>query len=180
MRGSWKDGAGSADATFLRPPHILRLIGLMPDRRYAMDLERGTRLYDRVDRASELPMLVLAAAMLPLILIPLLIDLSAGAEAAFWTANWLIWAAFAAELGLKTYLAPSRRQYLVQHWFDVLIVVIPFLRPAADRAEARVPCDCCVSFARWRFSPGSASRGSRSRGGAAWATCSRLAWSPFS
>ena len=137
MRGSWKDGAGSADATFLRPPHILRLIGLMPDRRYAMDLERRTRLYDRVDRASELPMLVLAAAMLPLILIPLLIDLSAGAEAAFWTANWLIWAAFAAELGLKTYLAPSRRQYLVQHWFDVLIVVIPFLRPLRIVQSAR-------------------------------------------
>ena len=94
-----------------------------------MDLERRTHLYARVERATELPMLVLAAAMVPLILVPLLFDLSTTVEWVLFIGNWVIWAAFAAELAVKSYLAPSWRQYLISHWFDVLIVVLPFLRP---------------------------------------------------
>lgn len=103
-----------------------------------MDLDRRTRLYERVDRATELPMLVLAVAMLPLILIPLLVDLAATAEAAFFAADWVIWAAFATELGVKTYLSPNRRRYLIGHWFDIVIVVIPFLRPLRIVQSVRV------------------------------------------
>ena len=102
-----------------------------------MDIDRRSRLNDRVNRATELPMLVLAVAMLPLILIPLVVDLSASADAAFLAANWFVWAAFAAELAVKTYLAPARREYLVSHWFDVIIVVIPFLRPLRVVRTAR-------------------------------------------
>ncbi len=35
---------------------------------------------------------------------------------------------FAAELAIKTYLAPRRVRYVVTHWYDVLIVFLPFLR----------------------------------------------------
>ena len=103
-----------------------------------MDLDRRTRLYDRVDRATELPMLALAVAMLPLILIPLFVDLTSTAEAAFFAADWVIWTAFATELGVKTYLSPNRRRYLTSHWFDVVIVVIPFLRPLRIVQSVRV------------------------------------------
>ena len=102
-----------------------------------MDLERRARLYERVERATELPLLILAAAMLPLIVIPLAFDLSSSVERAFLAANWFIWAVFAVELVVKTYLAPERRRYLVRHWFDVLIVVIPFLRPLRIVRSAR-------------------------------------------
>ena len=94
-----------------------------------MDLERRTRLYARVERATELPMLVLAAAMLPLILVPLLVDLPATVDLALFVGDWVIWGAFAVELGVKTYLSPDRRRYLISHWYDVVIVVVPFLRP---------------------------------------------------
>ena len=94
-----------------------------------MDLERRTHLYARVERATELPMLVLAAAMAPLILVPLLVDLPATVEWALYVGDWVIWAAFAVELGVKTYLSPDRRRYLISHWYDVVIVVVPFLRP---------------------------------------------------
>ena len=94
-----------------------------------MDLERRTRLYARVERATELPMLVLAAAMLPLILVPLLVDLPAMVDLALFVCDWIIWAVFAVELGVKTYLSPDRRRYLISHWYDVVIVVVPFLRP---------------------------------------------------
>ncbi len=94
-----------------------------------MDLERRTHLYARVERATELPMLVLAAAMAPLILVPLLLDLPATVEWALYVGDWVIWGVFAVELGVKTYLSPDRRRYLISHWYDVVIVLIPFLRP---------------------------------------------------
>ena len=75
--------------------------------------------------------------MLPLIVIPLAFDLSSSVARAFLTADWVIWAVFAAELAVKTYLAPERRRYLIRHWFDVLIVVIPFLRPLRIVRSAR-------------------------------------------
>ena len=94
-----------------------------------MDLERRTRLYKRVERATEVPMLALAAAMVPLILVPLLFDLSSTVEWVLFACDWVIWGAFAVELAVKTYLSPDRRRYLISHWFDVLIVALPFLRP---------------------------------------------------
>jgi len=43
--------------------------------------------------------------------------------------HWFIWAAFAFELLMMTYLAEDRRRYLVTHWIDVLTVLVPLLRP---------------------------------------------------
>ena len=102
-----------------------------------MDLERRQRLYDRVDRATELPMLILAVLIIPLIIIPFVVDLSDAGDGAFIAANWVVWTAFATELVVKTYLSPNRRRYLVTHWFDVLIVVVPFLRPLRIAQSAR-------------------------------------------
>ena len=99
---------------------------------------RRQRLFETVERVTETPMLVLAAAMLPVLVVPLVIDLSSGAAVAFNGVSWGIWAAFAAELVLKTYLAPDCRRYLISHWFDVLIVVIPFLRPLRVLRAARL------------------------------------------
>ena len=103
-----------------------------------MDLERRTHLYARVERATELPMLVLAVAMAPLVLVPLLVDLPATVDRVLFACDWVIWAAFAAELGVKTYLAPDRRRYLISHWYDVVIVVIPFLRPLRAARVLRI------------------------------------------
>jgi voltage-gated potassium channel len=43
--------------------------------------------------------------------------------------NGVIWAAFAAEYVWLLRLAPDRRQHVRKHWLDLLIVVLPFLRP---------------------------------------------------
>jgi voltage-gated potassium channel len=51
--------------------------------------------------------------------------------------EWLIWAVFATDLAIRTYLAPRRARYLLAHWFDVLIVVLPFLRPLRIMRSAR-------------------------------------------
>jgi voltage-gated potassium channel len=81
------------------------------------------------ERAVELPMLLLALLMLPLLLLPEFFDLSPAMREGLLAGEWFIWSAFALELGVKTYLSPSRRKYLVDHWYDVVIVVVPFLRP---------------------------------------------------
>jgi voltage-gated potassium channel len=83
-------------------------------------------------------MLVLAIAMIPLLLAPALFELSDSITDTFFVADWFIWAAFALELVIKTYLSPSRAQYLKAHWFDVVIVVVPFLRPLRIVRSVRI------------------------------------------
>ncbi len=94
-----------------------------------MDPARRAVHAARVERGTGWSMLALASAMLPLILLPLLVEVPAATVRLMDFGEWAIWAVFAVELGVKTYLAPDRRRYLITHWFDVLIVLLPFLRP---------------------------------------------------
>jgi voltage-gated potassium channel len=102
-----------------------------------MNIERRQRAFDSLERATELPMLLLALAIIPLFVAPLATDLSNQVAEALYALELFIWAAFALELVAKTYLAPHRVQYLRRHWFDVVIVVVPFLRPLRVARSAR-------------------------------------------
>ncbi|MGD9891000.1 MAG: potassium channel family protein, partial [Dehalococcoidia bacterium] len=93
-----------------------------------MDAEQRKRAFDAVDRATDLPMLALSLLLVPIIVVPVLMTIPPEWEFAWETAGWVIWAAFALELTVKTYLAPSRLHYLRSHWFDLVIVFVPFLR----------------------------------------------------
>jgi voltage-gated potassium channel len=84
---------------------------------------------DSYEKYADPPLLFLALAIVPLIVVPLTLDLSPAVEDSLFAVDWLIWGVFAADLGVRTYLAPDRRQYLTSHWYDVLVVAIPFLRP---------------------------------------------------
>lgn len=83
----------------------------------------------RVERLTELPLLILAFLMVPLLVGPFFWDLSATADATFAALDAFIWAAFAADFGVKVAIAPRRREFLRRHWLDALIVIIPFIRP---------------------------------------------------
>lgn len=98
--------------------------------------ERGIA-FDTIERYTELPLLVLSVAIIPLLVIPILFDVSAGVDRALLTVDWTIWAVFALELAAKTYLAPRRIRYLTTHWLDVVIVAVPFLRPLRVVRSAR-------------------------------------------
>ena len=93
-----------------------------------MDMEQRRRAFDAVDRATDLPMLVLSLLLVPIIVVPLLVTIPPGWVFAWDSVGWVIWAAFALELTVKTYLSPRRLHYLRAHWFDVVIVFVPFLR----------------------------------------------------
>lgn len=102
-----------------------------------MQADSRQRALEAAERFTEIPMLVLSLVMLPLLLVPWILDLSGSIRDAFFVIDWMIWAMFALELGVKTYLAPARIIYLRRHWFDLCLVVLPFLRPLRVIRSAR-------------------------------------------
>jgi voltage-gated potassium channel len=99
---------------------------------------RDQEAYDRFSRASELPLLVLALLFLPILLAPLVWDVGTSAQLGFEAAAWMIWAAFVFEYGAKLYLAPDRRRMVRTHVLDLVIIVLPFLRPLRALRVLRV------------------------------------------
>lgn len=92
---------------------------------------------DRFERQTAWPMLVLSLAILPLLIIPLVADLSPAAGTTLFALDWIIWAAFALEYGIRLYLAPAKRQFVRHNVIDLVVVVIPFLRPLRVVRSAR-------------------------------------------
>ena len=75
--------------------------------------------------------------MVPLLVLPLVLDLPDRLEDAFVAADWFIWAAFAFEYLVRLVLAPNRWRFVRREWPDLLIVVLPFLRPLRVVRSAR-------------------------------------------
>ncbi len=93
------------------------------------DIAQREALLHRIERLTELPLLILAFIMIPLLVGPLLWKLPPSEEAVFLTLDWFIWAIFAIDLAIKLVVAPHRLAYLKRHWLEVLVVVVPFFRP---------------------------------------------------
>ncbi|MBW3613948.1 MAG: ion transporter [Actinobacteria bacterium] len=51
-----------------------------------------------------------------------------GLRAWFDVASWALWAVFAFEFVLRLVIAPSAWSYLRRHWWQVIFLVVPFLR----------------------------------------------------
>ena len=92
---------------------------------------------DRFERQTAWPMMALALAIIPLLVVPLLVDLPSGAETTFFALDWLIWVAFVLEYGIRLYLAPNKRHFVSHNIIDLLFVLIPFLRPLRVLRSAR-------------------------------------------
>ena len=86
-------------------------------------------LLDRIERMTELPLLVLAFAMVPLLAAPLFWDLSPVSKAVTFALDTLIWALFATDMAVKLAVAPRRVEYVRRHWLEVLVVLFPVARP---------------------------------------------------
>jgi voltage-gated potassium channel len=84
---------------------------------------------DRFEQQTALPMMILALAIIPLLVVPLIIDLPSGVETTFFALDWFIWVAFVLEYGIRLYLAPGKRYFVSHNIIDLLFVLIPFLRP---------------------------------------------------
>ncbi len=92
---------------------------------------------DRFERQTAWPMLVLSLAIVPLLIVPLIVALSPGVETTLFALDWIIWAAFAFEYGVRLYLAPNKAEFVRHNVIDLVVVVIPFLRPLRVIRSAR-------------------------------------------
>ena len=94
--------------------------------------------FERFSRAVDGPLMILALAMIPLLVLPLVVNLSPATERAFLAADYLIWAIFAVEYAVKLYLAPNRRRFVRRNIPDLILVVVPMLRPLRVLRSARL------------------------------------------
>jgi voltage-gated potassium channel len=84
---------------------------------------RAQHLYERITKALEWPMAVLALAVIP----ALLLDQGATTPRTHLIAtviNWFIWLAFCGEFLVRLAVAPHRPAFVREAWFDLLIIVI--------------------------------------------------------
>src|SRR5215207_8332089 len=89
----------------------------------------GGKAVEKIERFTEVPMLFLALAYIPVFVVEYVPDVSPGVRRGADLVQWVIVAAFAVELMVKVAVAERRMRYLRTRWPEVLIVVLPFLRP---------------------------------------------------
>jgi voltage-gated potassium channel len=95
-----------------------------------MPVAREQDRLDRWERAAEIPLLVAAVVFLIAYAVPIVWPDLPG-----WTvrvAGLLIaatWVLFAADFGVKLVLAPDRRRFMRGHWVELVLIVLPLLRP---------------------------------------------------
>ena len=92
------------------------------------EAEREAEL-DRLVRITEIPLILLSFAMIPLLIGPLLWEMSETQEIVFLALDGIIWLVFAVDLAVKFTVAPRKLAFLRSHWATVLIVLLPFARP---------------------------------------------------
>jgi hypothetical protein len=100
----------------------------------------GDRLRARVDRFFYWPMIVLALLMLPLLAIEFFAELQRY-TLPWWlnlAALFVIWLAFLIEFAVKVAIAECRLEYMRRNWLDIIIIVMPALRPLRAIQSLRV------------------------------------------
>lgn len=87
-------------------------------------------LHERLRRATDLPMLLLSVAFIVVIVWPIADPhIGSTTRTALTAADDGMWAAFALEYAALVITAPHRRRYVVSHVPDLLMVLLPMLRP---------------------------------------------------
>jgi voltage-gated potassium channel len=106
----------------LRPIAVTRRIAEMS----RSPTKRQARL-ERLERATEWPLTVLALALVPLLLVPWIVPLPPGVLRLVAIAEVAIWVAFAAVFVGRLTLTTRRLAFIKQNWFDALIVTLPLV-----------------------------------------------------
>ena len=66
------------------------------------------------------------------------VDVNPPASTVLALAGWAIWAVFALEFAVRIWLAPRRFHYLRRHWWQPLLLLLPFLRVLSFLRLARL------------------------------------------
>lgn len=95
-------------------------------------------LLQKFESWTEIPLLILVLIMITTLVVPLVISLPSETNIILELIDWVIWAIFALELGIRTYLSTQRIAYLRKNWIDVIVVALPILRVFRIFRAARV------------------------------------------
>lgn len=107
-----------------------RVARILPSVLRRLEEARRSGGYDRLTARTDGPLLVLALVFLVVLVLPLVVsDLSRPVRTVLLIANVAIWAAFAADYLAKLALALDRRLFVRQHVPDLIVIVVPMLRP---------------------------------------------------
>ena len=94
-----------------------------------MDKDKRIKIFNKLERKTEVPLLVLSIIFIPILILPFLLDLNDTVLLTLETLDRMIWAIFVLDLLVKIYFSENRIQYIKSHPFDVLVALLPFLRP---------------------------------------------------
>jgi voltage-gated potassium channel len=87
-------------------------------------------LVRRWERAAELPLMIAAVVFLAAYAVPILHpDLPSWLLNLSRSLSWITWGIFVVDILVRLFLADERVRYLVRHWYDVLVLALPLLRP---------------------------------------------------
>jgi len=85
---------------------------------------------ERWERRAEVPLLLLAVAFLIAYAWPVFDEqLDHDVRTFLSVASWTIWVAFGVDFAARLFLAEERSRYALHHWYDVLLIGLPLLRP---------------------------------------------------
>ncbi|HEX4865461.1 MAG TPA: potassium channel family protein [Acidimicrobiales bacterium] len=90
---------------------------------------RSEEAYERFASMVDGPMLVLAVLWLPVLVVPLVTQVGGATSDALNAVDYLVWALFTVEYLFKFYLAPRRWHFVRTHVIDLVVIVVPLLRP---------------------------------------------------
>jgi voltage-gated potassium channel len=93
-------------------------------------LGRSQDAYDRFAAAVDTPLMVITLLWLPILIIPLIRPVHGTVAETFAVIDYTVWALFAVEYLVKLYLSPNRKTFFRTHILDLIIVAVPFFRPA--------------------------------------------------
>jgi voltage-gated potassium channel len=115
--------------------NIGELIGLLRSERPSRTARRAAPtdravLSHRWERATGWPLMVAAVIFLAAYAVPILApDLPSWLLDLCRWLSWITWGIFVVDLVVRLALADERLRYLGRHWYDLLVVVLPLLRP---------------------------------------------------
>lgn len=93
-----------------------------------LNTQNREELLKKFESWTEIPMIVLVLVMIVTLVIPLVVHLPNETHLILELIDWVIWAIFALELGIRAYLSSHRIAYLRKNWLDLLVVALPVLR----------------------------------------------------
>ncbi|AWZ09962.1 MULTISPECIES: potassium channel family protein [unclassified Streptomyces] len=84
----------------------------------------------RWERRTQTPLLVLALGFAVAYAVPIVVpDASAAVHRACMHAEWVVWAAFAADYLMRLGLSASKKAFVRTHWMDLAAVLLPMIQP---------------------------------------------------